>query len=90
MNHLVCIIIIALVARGVSFILMDGQVFGAVGRMLKKLPSWAHKPLGTCGNCAVWLWGTAALVVLGLLPDPLWYLTVYWIAATGLQDLIDP
>lgn len=88
--HLIPIVIMALVARGIAFAFSDGQVLGFAGTAVKKLPWNLHKPLGTCGNCAVSVWGTLALIVLHMVPDPLWILPLYWLAAAGLQDLIDP
>lgn len=106
MDHLIAILIMAVVSRGMAFIFSDGQVFGKkmqlmpgkrkaggvipVGKWLQELSPNLHKPLGMCGNCAVWTWGTLALYALNMLPDPLWLLPVYWVGAAGVQDLIDP
>ena len=79
----------ALVARGVAFAVSEGQVLGFVGRGLNALPLSIAKPLGLCGHCAVSVWGTVALACLGMIPDPLVLLPLYWLAAAGLQDLID-
>lgn len=90
MDHLVAVVIMALVARGAAFALSEGQALWWIGRHLYRLPLWLNKPLGLCGHCAVSIWGTTALWILHLLPDPLWWLPLYWLAAAGLQDLIDP
>jgi len=79
----------ALVARGVSFAVSEGQVLGYVGRFLNMLPLSVAKPLGLCGHCAVSVWGTVALLSLDMLPEPAYILPLYWLAAAGLQDLID-
>ena len=93
MAHIIAIVIIALVARGVSYCYSDGNIFGFLGRWHDSqtigVQYWL-KPLGFCGKCSVWLYGTPALWILGLLPEPLYFPPVYWIAATGLVDLIDP
>lgn len=89
MTHIIAIAIMALVARGIAFALSSGQVLEVIGKVLHRLPPQLHKPLGICGHCAVSVWGTLALIVLHMLPDPLWLLPLYWLAAAGLQDLID-
>ena len=41
-----------------------------------------------CERCMVSVWGTPAILLLGFRPD--WYLLpVYWLAATGLQEMFD-
>lgn len=90
MDHLVAVVIMALVARGAAFALSDGQALWWIGKHLHRLPLAIAKPLGLCGHCAVSVWGTTALYILHLLPEPLWFVPLYWLAAAGLQDLIDP
>ena len=90
MVHLAGIVIMALVARGISFAVSDGQVLAWLGNILNNLPLSIAKPFGLCGRCAVSVWGTFALIAFGMVPELPYLLPLYWLAAAGLQDLIDP
>lgn len=93
MAHIIAIASIAIVARGIACLLTPGMVLGRIGEWYERQTIGTQfylKPCGFCGKCSVWLWGTAALGALHMLPDPLWLLPIYWIAATGAQDLLDP
>jgi hypothetical protein len=89
MEHLIIPAIMCIVALGARFAMLDGNVLGWLGKIVERLPSnYLRKPLGTCERCMVSTWGTAALVILHLVPA--WYvLPVYWLAATGLQEMLD-
>lgn len=90
MTHALAILIIALVARGIAYVLSKNGPIYFAGEWYESLPEgrkrW-YKPLGFCGHCSVWLWGTPAIYLLGMMPETLWILPIYWLAATGLQDL---
>lgn len=92
-DHLTAILIVALVARGIACLLSPGMILGRFGEWYEEQTIGTQfwlKPFGFCGKCSVWFWGTSTLYAFGLLPDPVVLLPFYWIAAAGLQDLIDP
>lgn len=88
-EHLIIPAIMALVALGGKFALLDGHVLGWLGKLVEKIPNaYLRKPLGACERCMVSVWGTTAILVLGFRPD--WYVfPVYWLAAVGLQEMFD-
>lgn len=81
-------ITMAIVAMGVSFSMEPGNVLAWLGNIIHKLPEWIHKPLGLCSRCAVSVWGTTALVVLGMFPERWWTLPFLWLGAAGLQEIL--
>lgn len=88
-EHIGPIVVMACVALGARFAMLDGNVLGWLGKVVEKIPSaYLRKPLGTCERCMVSTWGTAAVAVLGMAPE--WYaLPAYWLCATGLQEMFD-
>ena len=88
-THLIIPAIMALVALGARFAMLDGNILRPIGKAVEKLPFvYLRKPFGTCERCMVSVWGTPAILLLGFRPD--WYLLpVYWLAATGLQEMFD-
>lgn len=88
-EHLIPVAVMCCVAMGARFAMLGGNILGPLGAAVDKLPfAYLRKPLGTCERCMVSTWGTAAVVLLGICPT--WYLLpVYWLAATGLQEILD-
>lgn len=89
MPELTKIAILCTVAMGMRLAMLDGMVLGRLGALIEKVPSaYWRKPLGTCERCMVSTYGTAALAILDMMP--VWYqLPIYWLAAAGLQELLD-
>lgn len=68
-SHLTIIAVMALVALGARFAMLDGHILGWVGKRVEKMEdAYLRKPIGTCERCMVSLWGTAAVVCLDISP----------------------
>lgn len=89
MQHLIIASIMACVALGARYSMLENNILGPLGRAVEKLPSaYLRKPLGVCERCMVSAWGTPAVFLLGYRPE--WYLLpVYWLAAVGIQEMLD-
>jgi F0F1-type ATP synthase membrane subunit c/vacuolar-type H+-ATPase subunit K len=88
MTVLIPIVVMALVALGAFVAMGDGMILSALRRGVAKLPEVARKPLTACAYCMVSVWGTSAVLVLGICP--VWYhLPVYWLCAVGLQRIME-
>lgn len=75
MSHLVNIAIVALAGLGVWTAMGEGMVLERVRKAAEVLPAFLQKPLATCPRCMVTIYGTSALIVLGLFPsEPFAYL----------------
>ena len=87
MEHLTVIVVMALVAMGAFVSMGEGMALHWLAKATAIVPEpWRH-PLSTCPRCMVSVWGTTAVIFLGICP--VWYaLPVYWLCACGLQELI--
>ena len=87
MEHLTVIVVMALVAMGAFVSMGEGMALHWLAKATAIVPEpWRH-PLSTCPRCQVSVWGTLAVLVLGICPP--WYtLPVYWLCAAGLQELM--
>lgn len=89
-DHLITVALMALVSRGAFVAMGEGMVLERLGKLIARLPMPLRKPLGACSYCMVSVWGTAAVFMFsGLVVPPLYLLPFYWLAAAGLQALID-
>ena len=88
-EHLIAIVVMCTVAQGAFVAQQPGMALHWLAKLTAKVPEpWRH-PLTTCPRCQVSVWGTAAVLVLGICPP--WYtLPVYWLCAAGLQELLNP
>ena len=88
MGELAIIAIMAIVPVGAWVAMEEGMALAWLGKVLDKIPEPFRHPVRSCQRCMVSVWGTLTVLALGMCPE--WYvLPVYWIAAVGLQELID-
>ena len=70
----------------------DGKVVGkTVSKSVPVIPLFWQKPIATCPRCMVTIYGTAAAILIGVLPLDFAHLIawpVYILCAVGLQELL--
>lgn len=91
-EHLIIVVLMALVSYGAHIAMQDGMIAARLGRLFAKLPTALHKPTHTCPPCCVSTWGTSVWLglVLGLgLGFPIWTLPIHIIAAAGLAAYLN-
>lgn len=87
-DHLLNIAIMALAAIGAWTAMGEGMVLEPVRKWIEKHATpFLSKPLATCPRCMVTIYGTAALLVLGVAID-IYTWPVYLVCAVGLQEML--
>lgn len=79
------IIIIALIIDAIHYTLMDGEIFGWLGKWLyETLPEWLHEPVFYCNICMTPWYGSLLMLAI-------WQTWCWWIvlAAMGLNVVIN-
>lgn len=69
MEHLLIAFVMAFASLGVWVAYGPGMAFEFVGKFIeRRAPKFLRKPLATCPRCMVTVYGTAAVVLLGMTP----------------------
>ena len=90
MDELTIIAVMAFAGMGVFIAMGEKMILEPLKNVLSKyVPEPFGHPLYSCPRCMVSFHGTWACWALGILPENLLLLPVYWILACGLQELID-
>lgn len=86
-DHLITVMLMALVATGAYWVQQEGMILERLGRFWLFLPSFWQKPLWTCAVCMVSVWGTP--VWFALIDAPLRQLPIDLLAAAGLAAYLN-
>jgi len=79
-EHLIYIVLMALVATGAHIVQEDGMILHPLAKLLGQLP------LFTCPVCMVSVWGIPAALYFGAHPD---YIVPYLLASAGLAAYLN-
>ena len=87
-SHLIAIVVMALAGMGAFVAQDEGMVLHGLRKLSNGWPDFIRKPVSACSRCMVSVWGTLAVVLIGV-PVNWPALPLYWLCAAGLQELIE-